>query len=307
MNLPLGFTATATDPLPLHEVSRATLADWHALQPPAIGAWLDAQAFDGSPGTALVWAAADGQLAGAVLGVGDGLDPYAYGHAPFALPARTWRLTGEFDTATRAALRLGWGLGAYRYSRYKQPLRLPAQLLVEDVLRHVQSLPRTGSGDDRLAEVFDLLAASVRVRDLINTPTEHMGPDQLEQLACEIAERHGAQIEVISGEDLLTRNFPAIHAVGRASHRAPRLIALRWGDEAHPHVAIVGKGVCFDTGGLDLKAADGMRNMKKDMGGAAHAIALAELIMARQLHLRITLLCRRSRMRLARTRIAPAK
>ena len=124
----------------------------------------------------------------------------------------------------------------------------------------------------------------------VNTPTEHMGPDQLEQLACEIAERHGAQIEVISGEDLLTRNFPAIHAVGRASHRAPRLIALRWGDEAHPHVAIVGKGVCFDTGGLDLKAADGMRNMKKDMGGAAHAIALAELIMARQLPLRITLL-----------------
>jgi leucyl aminopeptidase len=117
-----------------------------------------------------------------------------------------------------------------------------------------------------------------------------MGPDQLEQVACEIAERHGATIEVVSGSDLLAKNFPAIHAVGRASHRAPRLIALRWGDADAPHVAIVGKGVCFDTGGLSIKLADGMRNMKKDMGGAAHAIALAELIMARRLPLRITLL-----------------
>jgi leucyl aminopeptidase len=139
-------------------------------------------------------------------------------------------------------------------------------------------------------EIADLLAACVRVRDLVNTPTEHLGPDQLEQVACEIAERHGAAIEVVSGDDLLTQDFPAIHAVGRASHRAPRLIALRWGEASAPHVAIVGKGVCFDTGGLNIKVADGMRNMKKDMGGAAHAIALAELLMARRLPLRITLL-----------------
>jgi leucyl aminopeptidase len=128
------------------------------------------------------------------------------------------------------------------------------------------------------------------VRDLVNTPTEHMGPDQLEQVCCELAERHGAHIEVVSGDDLLAQNYPAIHAVGRASHRAPRLIELSWGDAAHPHVAIVGKGVCFDTGGLDIKTATGMRNMKKDMGGGAHAIALAELIMARRLPVRITLL-----------------
>ena len=152
--------------------------------------------------------------------------------------------------------------------------RKPAQLAVD-------------AGDGSLG---DTLAACVRVRDLVNTPTEHMGPDQLEQVACEIAERHGATIKVVSGEDLLTENFPAIHAVGRASHRAPRLISLAWGDGSHPHVAIVGKGVCFDTGGLDLKPADGMRWMKKDMGGAAHAIALAEWIMARKLPLRITLL-----------------
>ncbi|HEY5614154.1 MAG TPA: leucyl aminopeptidase family protein [Lysobacter sp.] len=276
MNLPLGFTDTAVEALPLHVVTRATFTDWRTAQAPAVGAWIDAQGFDGSAGAALAWAGGAGELAGAVLGIGDALDPYSYGHAPFALPARTWRPASDLEAATLAALRLGWGLGSYRFNRYKQPPRLPAQLLVE--------------GDGDADATVDLLAACVRVRDLINTPTEHMGPDQLEQIARGIAERHGAQIEVISGDDLLGRNFPAIHAVGRASHRAPRLIALNWGDASHPHVAIVGKGVCFDTGGLDIKPADGMRNMKKDMGGAAHAIALAELVMARKLPLRMTLL-----------------
>ncbi|RNF82810.1 leucyl aminopeptidase family protein [Montanilutibacter psychrotolerans] len=275
MNLPTGFTASSADALPLHVVTRASLADWRAAQAPATGAWLDAHGFDGAPSTLLALPGSDGRVAAAVIGIGDPLDPYAYSHAPFALPAGDWRIAGEHDAATCAALRLGWGLGAYRFNRYRQPLRAPARLLVE--------------GDEAIAD-FDQLAACVRVRDLVNTPTEHMGPDQLEQITCEIAERHGARIEVISGDDLLAHNFPAIHAVGRASHRAPRLIMLRWGDESHPHVAIVGKGVCFDTGGLDLKAADGMRNMKKDMGGAAHAIALAELVMARKLPLRITML-----------------
>jgi leucyl aminopeptidase len=279
MNLPPGFTADPANALPLHVASRATLADWRARQAPELGTWLDAHGFDASAGTVLPLPAAAGGIAGAVLGIGDPLDPYSYAHAPFALPPGAWRLAGDFDAATLAALQLGWGLGSYRFSRYKQPLRGPALLAVAEI-----------DGD-----VLDQLAACVRVRDLVNTPTEHMGPDQLEQVACEIAERHGAQIEVISGDDLLAKNFPAIHAVGRASHRAPRLIALRWSgpggsDAAHPHVALVGKGVCFDTGGLDLKPADGMRNMKKDMGGAAHAIALAELVMARKLPLRITLL-----------------
>ena len=128
------------------------------------------------------------------------------------------------------------------------------------------------------------------MRDLVNTPTEHMGPQELEHVVREIALAYGAEVEVVEGDALLEANFPAIHAVGRASHRAPRLIELRWGEASHPHLAVVGKGVCFDTGGLDIKAAAGMRNMKKDMGGAAHAIALAELVMARRLPLRLTLL-----------------
>jgi leucyl aminopeptidase len=117
-----------------------------------------------------------------------------------------------------------------------------------------------------------------------------MGPDELEQVSREAAGEFGAAFSCISGDDLLAQNFPTIHAVGRASHRAPRLIRLDWGDASHPHVAICGKGVCFDSGGLDIKAADGMRNMKKDMGGAAHALALARLVMSQGLPVRITLL-----------------
>jgi len=274
MTLPAGLTADSTAALPLHIVTRADFAEWRAAQPSPVGAWIDAQAFDGGVYTAVVVPDADGNIAAAVIGVGDRLDPVSYGHVPFALPARAWRVVSSLDPAETAALQLGWGLGSYRFSRYKQPTRAPATLVLE------------GDAD----AVVDELAACIRVRDLVNTPTEHMGPDQLEQVCCEIAERFGARIEVVSGDDLLTKNFPAIHSVGRASHRAPRIIALTWGDAAHPHIAICGKGVCFDTGGLDLKPADGMRNMKKDMGGAAHAIALAELVMARGLPLRITLL-----------------
>ncbi|MCF7221458.1 leucyl aminopeptidase family protein [Marilutibacter chinensis] len=274
MNLPDGFTLDAHDALPLQVATRAGFAEWQQAQPAAARAWAGAQGFDGSPGTALVLPDADGGIAGAVLGVEDMHDPCAYGHAPFALPARDWTLATPLDESRRAALELGWGLGSYRFTRYKAPLRAPARLQVAGAV----------------GETFDVLAACTRVRDLVNTPTEDMGPDQLEAVAREIGERHGAQVEVIAGDALLEQNYPAIHAVGRASHRAPRLIALHWGDEAHPQLALVGKGVCFDSGGLDIKPADGMRNMKKDMGGAAHAIALAELVMAQRLPVRLSLL-----------------
>jgi leucyl aminopeptidase len=274
MSLPQGFAAApARSPRPLHLVDRSGFDAWRQRQAPALQQWLAMHGFDGAPGSVLVLPGADG-VGGAVLGIGDRLDPASYAFAPMALPQGEWQVDGALDADVRRALQLGWGLGAYRYTRFRAAPRAPAQLVLDTL-------------DE---EITDVLAACLRVRDLVNSPTEHLGPDQLEQVVCEIAERHGATIEVFSGADLLTQNFPAIHAVGRASHRAPRLIALRWGDAAAPHVAIVGKGVCFDTGGLSIKLADGMRNMKKDMGGAAHAIALAELIMARRMPLRITLL-----------------
>jgi leucyl aminopeptidase len=276
MSLPNGFTtaATADNPRPLHLVSREGFDGWRQQQPQATTQWLAAHGFDAAPGTLLGLPGGDGSLAGAVLGIGDPLDPYSYAHAPQALPAGDWQAGGALDAATRNALQLGWGLGSYRYTRFRTPPRAPARLLL----------------DALDGETNDVLAACLRVRDLVNTPAEHLGPEELELLVRDIARAHGASCEAIVGDALLAQNFPAIHAVGRGSPRAPRLLELQWGDAAHPHVALVGKGVCFDTGGLDLKTADGMRNMKKDMGGAAHAIALAELVMARRLPLRITLL-----------------
>lgn len=273
MNLPTGFAPDSRNALPLYCVQRTGFDDWRKAQAPGIGQWIDAQTFDAASGSLLLLPG-EGGIAGAVLGIGDPLDPFAYAHAPYALPPGDWALSGDLPEAAQQALQLGWGLGSYRFTRYKQPTRAPARLVRE-------------SPD---AETLALLAACLRVRDLVNTPTQDMGPQQLEDISREIAQTHGARIDVVVGDELLAQNFPAIHAVGRASHRAPRLIALRWGDAAHPHVALVGKGVCFDTGGLDIKPADGMRNMKKDMGGAAHALALAELIMARGLPLRLTVL-----------------
>ena len=257
----------------LYLVERAAYPAWQASQSPAVVGWLAAHAFDAAPGSALALPG-DAGVAAAVLGIGDPLDPLSYAHAPMALPTGAWQVQGTLDAAVRNALQLGWGLGSYRYSRFRAAGRAPATLVL-------------ASPD---AETADVLAACVRVRDLVNTPTEQLGPEQLHAVVESIANAHGASFEAVVGEDLLARNFPAIHAVGRASHRAPRLLQLQWGDVDHPHVAIVGKGVCFDTGGLDLKTGDGMRNMKKDMGGSAHAIALAELVMARKLPLRITLL-----------------
>ena len=277
MTLPAAFVPVddTRDPVPLHVVQRRDFDAWRQAQLPAHGHWLDAQRFVADGGSVSLLPGESG-IAAAVIGVDDVLDPFAHAHAPFALPPGDYSLATALDDDAMAALRLGWGLGSYRFTRYKQPKREPARLVLND--------------DDDDADWRDLLQACTRVRDWVNTPTEHMGPDELEATARAIANDHGARITVTTGDDLLEQNFPAIHAVGRASHRAPRLIALHWGDAAHPHVALVGKGVCFDTGGLDIKAAAGMRNMKKDMGGAAHALALAGLVMARRLPLRLTLL-----------------
>src|SRR5690606_6449590 len=195
---------------------------------------------------------------------------------PLLLPVGTYRLHGTLGVPVdpaRAAL--GWGLGAYQFGRYRAPKRQAARLCVDEAVR---------------AQATTLLHACWPLRHLVNTPTEHMGPAELAACALELAEAHGARCRVIEGDDLLAENFPAIHAVGRASHRAPRLIELDWGDESHPRIALVGKGVCFDTGGLALKPSDGMLRMKKDMGGAAHALALAELVMAAKLPVRLKLL-----------------
>ena len=246
---------------------------WLAAQSEFVRNWLASQSFQGRATQFALLPDADGQCQRVVAVIG-GDTPYAIAHLPKLLPKGHYHRSPD-ATATLSAdnLLLGWGLGAYRFERYLAKTE-PAVLHAE--------------GGSARAE--SVLSASLDVRDWINTPTEHMGPDELEQAVRGIGARFGAQVSSICGDELLAQNFPTIHAVGRASHRAPRLIRLDWGDESHPQLVLCGKGVCFDTGGLDIKAADGMRNMKKDMGGAAHALALARLLMQNTVPVRLTLL-----------------
>ncbi len=267
---------TAARPIPLVPVSAATLPAWLELQDHATRRWVADNGFTGAASTWCAVPGSDGALGRVLVGMAEAPDVYALAHLPLALPLADYVLAegAVVVEPTRAAL--GFALGAYQFNRYRSPKRAPARLLLAD-------------GVDRLA-LRALAGASALVRDLVNTPTEHMGPADLAATASGIATVHGGKFQEWVGDELLSANFPAIHAVGRASHRPPRLIQVTWGDPKHPQVAIVGKGVCFDTGGLDIKAAEFMRNMKKDMGGAAHAIALAELVMASRLPVRLNLL-----------------
>jgi len=276
MSLPTCFVPADAPALPLHLVDAARFPAWKAAQPAAAQAWIDAHGFKGDALTQLVIPGANGAPAAAVAGIGDPQDPASLGHLPSMLPPIAFRIADDspVDVPPDRAL-LGWGLGAYKFARYLKSVKPTAKLAID-----------AGSQ----AETLALLAASILTRDLVNTPTEHMGPDELEAAVNALASSHGAGFRSVRGPELLAQNFPAIHAVGRASHRAPRLIELTHGDASLPHLVIVGKGVCFDTGGLDVKPPDGMRNMKKDMGGAAHAIALARLVLERALPVRLTLL-----------------
>ncbi len=243
---------------------------------PAERSWAQANGFDGAPNSLCVLADAKGNIARVLAGVRDGADPWALASLPHKLPRGRYAL-GKGPVAIGADnAGFAWDLGSYQYTRYKRGKRKPADLQLE--------------GSPRVRESLELAHAVRLVRDLINTPTEDMGPEDLSDVTREQAERFGGEFDEWVGDELLAQNFPAIHAVGRAASRPPRLLELNWGNPKHPRVAIVGKGVCFDTGGLDIKSAEGMRLMKKDMGGAAHAIALARLIMQRNLPLRLQLL-----------------
>lgn len=195
---------------------------------------------------------------------------------PLGLPEGNYRLADALPPEQTTMLALGWELGAYQFTRYKNPSRQPAKLLWPE-------------GADR-AYATAVAVAVNRGRDLINTPAEDMGPQELAAAVREVGKVYGAQLHEIVGDKLLKENYPLLHAVGRASHRPPRLVELRWGKPRDPLVVLVGKGVCFDTGGLDLKPSSAMYLMKKDMGGAATALAVAEMVMALRLPVRLRLL-----------------
>ncbi|MCC7347319.1 MAG: leucyl aminopeptidase family protein, partial [Variibacter sp.] len=267
---PRGAPAT-----PIWFATEATLAEVLAAIGEPAKAFAAATGFTAKEGQHVLLPAADGALAGVVFGIkATGGDPFAAGKLPGLLPAGSYRFANDPADARLSAL--AFGLGAYRFGRYRSGGG-----------KEVRLAPPQGVDAAELSRQLDAVTLA---RDLVNTPSNDMGPAELEAAARAIATRYGAQFRVIVGEALLAENFPLIHAVGRASPRAPRLIDFTWGDDSAPKVTLVGKGVCFDTGGLDLKPSSAMLIMKKDMGGAASVLAAAQMIMDRGLKVRLRVL-----------------
>ncbi len=249
-------------------VDAAGFPAWLSHQTPTIRAAIAGQRFTAKPGGSAILATADGWQVVAAIDSG----PWALAKLAETLPAGTYRIDSE------SAPTLGWLLAQHHFDRYRKPDQTGPRILLT-------------SNPAQIEQTLRLAEATAMVRDLVDTGASDMGPADLEAEAEKLAKRHGARVTTTRG-DALASGYPMIHAVGLAAarDRAPRLIELEWGDSAHPRIALVGKGVCFDSGGLDIKPAAGMRLMKKDMGGAAHALALASLVMAAKLPVRLHLL-----------------
>jgi len=238
--------------IPIHTVSRAGFAAAAAKLEPQARRWVQTLGFAGAPDTHALVPAADGRIQAVWAGVRSATDPWAVALLPKALPAGSYHLGDQGLALDPAAAAQSWDLGGYTFDLYKPARREPAELTLPD--------------SDAVQRGLIVAAAVAGTRDLVNTPAEHMSPAALAEAVRLVAQQHGATFKQTVGDALLKANFPAIHAVGRAadaaSGRAPRLIELNWGNPKHPRICVVGKGVCFDTGGLDIKGADGMRLMK---------------------------------------------
>src|SRR5581483_5279834 len=271
-------SAPATRAIPITFATKSTWEAIAAALPAQARQFARANGFAGKPGACLTLPAADGAIAQVLFGIEDeaakSRDLFRPGALPGLLPAGTYRFANAPHDTRLAAL--AFALGCYRFNRYRKG----------DV-PDVKLVPPEGVD---AADVARMAQAAGLARDLVNTPPNDMGPAELEHAARELAKRYGASFDCIVGDDLTRQNFPLIHAVGMASTRAPRLIDFSWGDPAHPRVTLVGKGVCFDTGGLDLKPSSGMLIMKKDMGGAANVLALAQMVMDARLKVRLRVL-----------------
>jgi leucyl aminopeptidase len=253
--------------------------EWRSAQPERIRAWLEGSGFEAKGGASALLPGADGAVEGALLVLGEAAEPWDFAALRAKLPAGDWRLETAGETPDLAQAALGFALAGYRFERYRKPR--------DNDRKEV----RLALGADEPARRASLVAEAVFLaRDLINTPASDLGPAELADAAGSVAERFDAAIRTIEGDALLAENYPAIHAVGRASSRAPRVVELLWGEPDAPRLTLVGKGVCFDTGGLDLKSAQGMLLMKKDMGGAAVALGLGQAVMAQALPVRLRLL-----------------
>ena len=262
---------------PIQALAEAELAAALDAAPAFVKGFAAFSEFKAKAGQVLLVPGEDGGLHTVLFGLGAAPDAMAFRGLPAKLPAGTYRLFQAPEGMDHSRAALAFALGSYRFDRYKAKKGERPRLVAEGV---------------DVAEVRRVAHACALARDMVNTPANDMGPLQIETIAREIAEQHGASCTVVTGEGLLEANYPAVHAVGRAAapERAPRMIEIAWGEAGRPLVAIVGKGVVFDTGGLDIKPSAGMRLMKKDMGGAAHALALGRMIMAANLPVRLAVL-----------------
>ena len=272
------FTAgRSADAVPIWFVTGKTYAELRERLDEGARTFADAAGFEPKAGRHLLLPARSG-LGEVLFGLDDPdearNDPFLPGRLPQILPDGAYRFANEAPDPRLAAL--AFALGSYRFTRYRKPDERELKL----------DLPQSLDRD----ELVRIVEAVTLARDLINTPANDMGPEELETAAGALAARHGAKMSAVVGENLLAENFPLIHAVGRASVAAPRLIELQWGEADHPRVTLVGKGVCFDSGGLDIKPESAMLLMKKDMGGAASVLALAHMIMDRKLKVRLSVL-----------------
>ena len=274
----LAFAPFDPTAIPLHLLAECDVPAWIEGLGTRMQAWVKAQGFTGAIGQALT-CPGEGGIAIAAVGYGTpksrarGRFHLAAGAA--RLPTGTYALTSTLDADTLSVEALGWLLSSYRFGRYKDQAPMAARLVAPD-----------GVDAERIEAIANGEALS---RTLSNTPASDMGPPDLEAAARDLAEQHGADIAVITGDELLTQNFPMIHTVGRAADRAPRLIDMSWGNSG-PRLTLVGKGVCFDTGGLNLKPGASMGLMKKDMGGAASVLGLAHMIMSTGLGVQLRVL-----------------
>lgn len=253
--------------IPITFVTKENFVTWHKKQNTVVKNWLTTTQFRSEPGQIRLVPDQTGQLAQVICIVSDLKDFWTAGALPLSLPEGHYIF--ELPNKDYLNFAIGWGLGAYQFTRYKKSTRLPAQLI----------LPK---GIDQ-QYVHNMVESIYLVRNLINIPTEDMGPSELAAAAGHLAKQYKAKFKQIVGKQLLKNNFAAIYTVGRASDDAPRLLDIRWGNKKNPKITLIGKGVCFDTGGLDIKTASGMQLMKKDMGGAAHVLGLARMIMQAKL------------------------
>ena len=279
----MSYTTEKNESIPLIPVSQSDFESTLKNHPESVTNWVKSIGFTAKENESCLVPNASGGVLMVLVGVADtilaeaGATLWVLSSLPKTLPVGHYHLVADWSEQDKLQAAIGWGLGDYSFDFFKQDFmeQKPSAVLSVD--------------ESQLDHINAYVDAFTLVRDMVNTPANHMMPQDMSELANELAHQHDAEFDEVVGDDLLEQNFPAIHAVGRASAHAPRLLKLSWGDDSDPSLTLVGKGVCFDTGGLDIKPSKFMRYMKKDMGGAAHVLGLAHLIMSLNLpvHLQV--------------------